>query len=64
MTKIVKIKTVNVGQNFATIGVLVARNGRRVAETEAYPHGFVEAARAGAEALAGKMGLSIAAVQS
>lgn len=55
----VRIKLVNVGQNFGTIGLLVALNGRRIAETECYPRGFAVAATAGAEALAAKLGLSV-----
>lgn len=58
-TKTVKISTKNVGQNFGTVGVLKARNGRVVAETDTYPRGFAQAATDAAEALAAKLGYEV-----
>lgn len=54
--RIVTIRTRTVGQSFGTIGQVVARNGRVLAETDTKPYGFHEAAEQAARDLAGRIG--------
>ncbi len=43
--KTVSVRVRPVGQAFGVVGEVVARNGRVIATTKTYPHGFDQSAR-------------------
>jgi len=55
----IRIRCRTVGQNFGTVGQIVARNGRVVAETRTFPYGFTGPATDAARSLAATKGWTV-----
>jgi len=58
-TRRVRITTTTAGQNFATVGVIKALNGRAIAWTEPRPYGATAAAMRAARTLAERRGWTV-----
>lgn len=56
----VRIRTANVGQGFGTVGIITARNGRRLEQTRTFPLGCHAQAEDAARTLAAERGWTVA----
>lgn len=59
MATVVTLRTRTVGQCFGTVGQIVARNGRVLAEGDVRPYGFAAAALGDVERIAADRGYQV-----